>query len=107
MIWHIGMHRAYDTDVVNTFGHLRKNLADWNSGFSRLLELERRFEKPSGTPLGLALGSRRTLTMVFFQIRLGIKGIYLRRPAIHEKMNDSLCFGFEMRRLGNERTFRC
>src|SRR5439155_12109499 len=38
------------------------------------------------------------LTFKFFQRRLGIEGIHMRRPAVHEEENDALCPRPEMRR---------
>ena len=78
MIRDIGVHGANDTDVVNAFGDLWKNLADRNPGLSRTLELEGRFKKPTGLSLGFAIGSRRPLPMVFFQRRFGIKSITIK-----------------------------
>ena len=107
MIRHIGVHGTNDTDIVDALGDFWENLADRNPGLSRTLELEGRFEKPTGSSLGFTLGSRRPLAMVLFQRRFGIESIHLGGTAIHEEVNDTLRLGLEMWRLGDQGTFRC
>ena len=78
---------------------LRKEVADFDAALAVLAELERRGEGGAGLALG-APGCRRAAAWpaYFVEHRLGIERIDVRRPAVHEQVDDVLGLGREMRR---------
>ena len=61
---------------------------------------ERRRHQGAGLAAGLEADA---LAVPLRQLRLGVEGIDLRRPAVHEQVDDALGLGREVRRLGSER----
>ena len=53
MIRDIGVHRAYDAEIVNAAADLRKNLADLDSALAEFLKRKRRRKGGTGASFGL------------------------------------------------------
>ena len=85
MIGDVGHHRADHGDVVDVFGHVRKQFADFDAALAVFLELERRGKRGPGLALGQQVAARQLPARVFRQRRLGIERIDLRRPAVGNK----------------------
>ena len=84
MIGSARVHRSHNTDVVDAFSHVRIQFADLNAALSHLFERERRWHKVAARP---------RLPGLLLQLRLGIKRVDMRRPAIHKQEDHVLRFG--------------
>lgn len=90
MVGDIGVHGADDADVIDAPGDIGIEFADFDAALAVFLKLERRLVEAAGAPFGAEVRLRWFLAVVLLKRRLGIKGIDLRRAAIHEEMDDSL-----------------
>ena len=100
MIRQFRLHRANHADVIDAFGHARKQLAHFNAALAVLLELERRRKCRAGFALSGKIAGGQGFVRVFFQRRLRVKRIDVRRPAVEENVDDP--FGPR----GKQRRFR-
>ena len=103
MVRHVGVHRADDADVVDARGGMREQLAHLDAALAVALKLERRREGGAGLALGRQVGRRQRLAGELVEHRLGVKGIDVRWPTVHEQMDDALGLTGKMRRLGRQR----
>src|SRR5258708_6435010 len=99
----IRVQRSHNAKIINRCGDLGENLADFDSTFSILAELERRGHQAPRSSVGLDLGTGQWLAIVLGQGWLRIERIHLRDPTVEEQENDTLRFRREMRSLGGER----
>ena len=89
MIGHVGFHRANDADVINAGGRLFEELADLDAALPVFLELEGRSPRGTGLALGVVVDGD-LLAMPAVERGLRIKGVYMRRSAISEDVDDAL-----------------
>ena len=83
--------------------HVREQLADLDAALAVLLELERRAERRAGLRSVLQIATRQLSGRAYLvRARLGIERIHVRRPAVHEQVDDALGLGREMRRRGQQ-----
>ena len=100
VVGNVGVKRFHNAKVVGKFGEVRENIADFRAALSVLLEAERRFVHGSGFAFRGKVGVGKRLSVILFQRGLVIKGVYVRRPAIHKQENHALGFRGEMRFFG-------
>ena len=99
------VHRSDQRHIVDVLGEVRHDLRDIHAALAVFLKLERRRQQAlrlvgrCNVRRHLAHGH---LTGVLLERRLGVKQVYLTRPAVHEEVNDRLGLGLEMRRLRTE-----
>ena len=94
------VHGAHEADVVHHAGNLRKDRADHGAGLAVLFEFE--WGGQEGAGLGgddARQGEGQRFAVVALKGRFVIKGVDLRRAAIHEKMNYRGSLGLMMCRL--------
>ena len=98
----VGVHRAHHAEVIRVGGgQAVEQLADLEAGLAVAAEGEGGAEGGAGGPLrGVVDGE--PAAVVAGQLRLGVKGVHLGRPAIGEDLDDALGPGQEMRSLGRE-----
>ena len=70
MVWHVGVHRANEADVVDRTRRVAKQVADFDAALPVFAELERRRERGAGR----SLGRQRAAGQCF-------AGIFSRAPA--------------------------
>jgi hypothetical protein len=102
VIGHFGFHRTHQTQLIGQCAELRKQVADFQSALAVFLKIERRRKSCAGFALRLDIFAGQWFAGVFRQIRFRIKCVYVRWPAIQEKMNDTLGFARKMGRLGGK-----
>src|SRR6266446_10232402 len=102
----VRVQRSHNAKIINRCGDLGENLADFDSAFSILAELERGGHQAPRSSVGLDLRTRQWLAVVLGQGWLRIERIHLRDPTVEEQENDALRFRREMRSLGGERPSR-
>ena len=104
MIWNVAVHRPDDAEVVRVLGHFGKELADLQATLAVFGEFEGRGKGGTAKSaiFGKPLHRRDGFAVEFLKQRLGIEGVDLRGPSIHEKMNDSLGLCREVRLPGSE-----
>ena len=101
MIGNLPLHRMNKTQIINVLRNVRIKLTYVLSALTIPFKLERR-PKYSPNPLALRKlqlildGIRKRFAIQASQLGFGIEGIELRRPAIHEEMDDTLYPGREM-----------
>jgi hypothetical protein len=71
-----------------------------------LIEPKRGFHQTPGLPLGLQIGSGRSLAIVLDQGWFGVERIDLRGATIHEQVNDPLGSRWKHRLLRSQRILR-
>src|ERR1035438_7116318 len=96
-------HGAYYADIVNALADLREDLAHRYTALALRDEFERRWESGAGPPLGLHVQGNG-LAGVFCEHGLRVECIYLRRSAVHEKVNDPFRLGRKLRRMRRQGT---
>ncbi len=96
MIGDVGVHRADHADVVDHPGRVREQVADFDPALAVLLELEGRAHGRAGLALGGQIGRHR-LAVVAVEHRLGVERVDVRRPAVHEQVDDPLGPGSQRR----------
>ena len=106
MIWDIGVHRTNDADVIDALTDVRKQIADFDSGFAVLLEFERGHQQAAGLSFRFQIRCRGTLPVILGKRRLRVERIDLRWSAVHEEVNDVLRSGREVSRLWSQRARR-
>src|SRR5579864_4541009 len=97
MVGHIRMHGANDANVVNALCGVWKDFAYFDAALAVLLKLVWRGERGPGLALRAQILAWQGLARELRQHRLGVEGVEVRRPAIHEKMNHALGLGREVR----------
>jgi hypothetical protein len=98
------IHRPQHTQLIGPRRQLGEQLADLEPRLTMLLEFPRRREQVSrGGKFELRLGDGKGLTIQFGELGLGVEGVDMRHPAVHEEKNDLPGRGWEMRRLGGQR----
>ena len=108
MLGEFGSHRLHESELVNHlgFGNVRKQIADPVPAFTALFKIPLRLEHFSHVvELGWLQFPHHfagILTVVFLEKRFVVKGIDVRRPAIHVEKDDVLCFRGKVRRLRGE-----
>lgn len=107
MIWHIGMHGSDDADVVRTFSDVGEEFTDLDPTLAVLCEFEGGTVACARLAFRLEVIHGQGLAMVLCQKRLGIKGVDLRRPAIHEEVNDAFCAAKVLGGLRSQRVQPC
>ncbi len=103
VIRHVGVHRADDADVVDALRGLRENLAHFDPALPVFFEVVRRLVSRAGFPLGLQMLQRDALPVHRRELRFRVKGVHVRRSAVHEQVDDALRFAGKMRRARRER----
>jgi hypothetical protein len=88
MVWAICDHGPNDTDVIDSFSQVRKNVTDFNPALPVLFELERRLHQIASTAFRLGIATRSWLPVILVQHRFWIEGVDVRRTARHEQIND-------------------
>ena len=89
MIWHIGVHGTNDTALIDHLGDIRKRLADMDPTSSVTLKGKGGWHEPGGLGLLVEI-PRRLCALKARKGRLGIEGIDVRGPSIHEQENHPL-----------------
>ncbi len=90
----VGVHAVDHAHFIGVLGNVGEELADPESAGTVLFKLEWRAEEHA------ALGG---FAAVLLELRLIVKGIDVRRAALHEEHDHALGLGLEMRRLRRER----
>ena len=113
MVHGVADHRAHHAEVVSARAHMREQTADRGSALAVRLEFERRSHQAADFVRwregDLAL-DRQRLAFVQLQARLGVEGVQVRGPAMHEEKDDVLRFrgevrGFRRGGIGSVRPF--
>ncbi len=103
VIGHVGMHRTDHRDLVDRLGRAGKKVADLDPALAIAAEFEWRRERGPSPPFGPQRAGGQFLAGVLGEHRLGIERIDVRWPAVHEQVDDVLCFGREMRSARQQR----
>ena len=103
MVGHIRVHRAHHADVVDRLRGPGKNLAHLDPALPVFFESERRLVARARLPLRAEMLHRQRLAVKLREPRLRVEGVHMRRPAVHEKVDDALRLRREMRRFRRER----
>ena len=96
------LHRTNHTELVRMLRDIRIQRGNFESALPVFREFKRRGPDLTDPVAlrrleGLFDGLRQLLSVEFFQPGLWIEGVNLRRPAIHEKMDDAFCLCGKMR----------
>ena len=97
MVRIVGIHRTNHTQIIRKLGREGQEFTDFQSALAMVTVLKRNGHQRSGGTLGSQIGTLRFLTRKLVQRRLGIKQIALKRPTVHEQVNNPLDFGLKMR----------
>ena len=103
VIRHVGLHRSDDANVVDALADIGEDLADLDAALAVLLEFERRAEGRAGLALGPEILGRQFLARVRVEHRLGVEGVDLRRPTVHEQVDHPLRLRRQGGRLRRQR----
>ena len=103
MVGHFSVHRAYDGNLVDHAGRMRKDFAHLDTALTITLELVRGRESGTRLALGTQILGGEILPGIFFEQWFGVESVDVRRPAIHEQVNDMLGTGRKMGRAGCHR----
>ena len=90
MVWHVGAHRADHADIVDALGGFREKLAHFDAALPVFLKLEHRRERRPGLALGPQVLRRQRLPLVLGKRGLRVERVDVRRPAVHEQVDDAL-----------------
>lgn len=101
MIRDVRVHGPNDSDVVDGLSHVRKQLADFDATFTVLAKLKRRLERRVRLAFRSRQLERQLLAVILGQHRFRIEGIDMRRPTVHEQVDDAANLG---RKVGHFRT---
>ena len=103
MVRHVGVHRADDAQVIDARRDVWEDLADLDPALAVLAESVGRGEGGPGTAFGAEILARQHLAGVPVERRLGIEGVDVRRPTVHEQVDDAFRLGREVRPARRER----
>ena len=100
----VGHHRSNEGHIIDAGGQVGKELADRGAGVAVALEAERR---PQHHSADLENGGGRLhpdgLAAFLLQPGLGVEGVHLRRPAVHEEKDHRLGSGRVVSGPGSQR----
>ena len=65
VVRHVGVHRADDADVVDAFGDVGKDLADFDAALAVFLKFERRGKRGAGLAFGSEVFDRQQFAGIF------------------------------------------
>ena len=107
MIGHVGIHRSDDAEVVDVLlGRAGEQLAHLDAAPAVFAECKGRAQRGAGLALGAEIRVRQGLAVVSRQERLGVEGVDLRRPAVHEQVDDLSGLAGELGRFRRHRAER-
>jgi len=92
----VGVHRADDAEVVDVPGRVRQQLADRQAALAAGLKLVRHRHAAAGGIFRAEIDFLRPLPRELVESRLGIEKVPLKRPAVHEELNDPFGTGLKM-----------
>ena len=96
------MHAADDADIVDRFGGLGEELADFDSALAILLEFEGRRQRGPRFAFGGQVGNRQFFAGKLGQAWFGVKRIEMGRAAVHKQVNDAFGLRGKLRRAGRQ-----
>ena len=103
----VGVQRAEHADVVDAAGDVREEVGDLDAALAARPRRERRGHELAASCGGPVIDrGRRGLAGVLLQGRLGVEGVDVRRPAVHEQEDHPLRPRGEVRRPGGQRIGR-
>ncbi len=105
VVGHVGMHRADDADVVDVFGRASKQFAHLDAALPMLLKLVGRGERGARLSLGGQIEGQ-LLSVPLGQFWLGVERVDVRRPSVHEQVDDAFRLGGIVGRLRRQRIER-
>tara|TARA_B100001093_G_C26803303_1_gene1004381 strand:- start:39 stop:368 length:330 start_codon:yes stop_codon:yes gene_type:complete len=80
-----------EAKIIDNFADLGEDIADPFSALAILLKAKvGGGEATLGVPQRLAIYEFRPLAGIFYEVRFIVEGVYLRRAAGHEELNDML-----------------
>ena len=94
--------RANHRHLINVLGDVREDVAHLDAALPVLLKLERRAKNRAAERRFLP-HVLDDLAVVLREVRLRVKRVHMRRPALRENVNDALGLGREMRHARRER----
>src|SRR4051812_34436081 len=93
----VRLHRTDDCELVSTSGDVRKQATHRHSALAMLCEFPRTSQPPAIAVCGRIFRLRERLIVELSELGLGIEGIDVRNPAVHETKNDVLRLRGKMR----------
>ena len=106
MVRDVRVHRTDHAKIVSTGAQVRKDFTDLKAALPMLIEPKGGFHQPSGLPLGLQIGSGRSLAIVLGKGWFGVERIDLRGATVHKQVDDPLGSRWKHRLLGSQRILR-
>jgi hypothetical protein len=106
MVRDVRVHRTDHAKIVRTGAQVRKDFTDLQAALPMLIEPKGGFHQTPSLPLGLEIGSGRSLAIVLGKGRFGVERIDLRGATVHEQVDDPFGSRWKHRLLRSQRILR-
>jgi hypothetical protein len=84
VIWHVGIHRTDNAQIISARGDMREYFTNFNPALTVFCEFERRSKGNTRFPFSALIVRGQRFTMMFVEQWFWIEGVHMRRTTIHE-----------------------